>query len=920
MRSRRSITGNTVALILAAVLIAPGLSVLSAGTGNKSVSSSISIIWQGGRPSGRISVSDGNLEALSAFSGKVAAGKAGDFRFSSDGPCRLDLRIRGTATEYGRGRTVVTVGVEGRAFSVFLRDVRSEFPVYIPAYGTVVTTSEDRRSFAEIARAIGEAGGSTKIQRIEREPEESFEAAAAGTRQMSCPTWLGLSRDMRIFEVGERLESIQPRFHGIEVPLPEAGDKPVRYSFLMGRGWGVVDRIFRGLDEGTLPILRGKLEDDDVTYDLTAFSTLESKPLTPRNVRGTHFLVADGHGIGHMFTPGQQALYDSLLPGEMSADEETVLSLRLVASNNAAVPRYAFLRTVTPNLESDVWSFDGSRGFGVYRSGRVFSVSTLNGAPLAADEISILLRPGETAVLDVSLPHRPISVERASALAAASFPDRQAEARKYWEDKLAAGARIRLPEKRITEMVGAGLNHLDLVTYGLEPDGTLVPTIGIYTAIGSESSPIIQFMDSMGRHNEARRALMFFLDKQHDDGFIQNFGDYMLETGAALWSMGEHYRYTRDLEWVRAIEPKLVKACDYLMEWRRRNFREALRGRGYGLLDGKTADPEDPYRSFMLNGYAYLGMSRVAEMLAGVDPARSRTLRTEAEALKRDIRAALAEGLAKSPVIPLGDGTWCPTVAPWVESRGALILHTDGGRWFTHGTVPGRDSLLGPLYLVFQEVLDPRDPVSGFLLSFHGELMTKRNVAFSQPYYSRHPDIHLRRGEVKPFLKAYYSTVAALADRETYTFWEHFFHASPHKTHEEGWFLMQTRWMLYMERGDSLDLLAGAPRAWLEGGKTIDIRGAASYFGPVSLEVVSAPGANTISASVGCPVDRGLKRIRLRLPHPDGLKATSAQGGTYDPATETVLIEPFQGRAEVSLSFAPSAASVPAGGKTTSGT
>ena len=45
--------------------------------------------------------------------------------------------------------------------------------------------------------------------------------------------------------------------------------------------------------------------------------------------------------------------------------------------------------------------------------------------------------------------------------------------------------------------------------------------------------------------------------------------------------------------------------------------------------------------------------------------------------------------------------------------------------------------------------------------------------------------IHLRRGEVKPFLKAYYNAVASLADRQTYTFWEHYFHASPHKTHEE---------------------------------------------------------------------------------------------------------------------------------------
>jgi hypothetical protein len=129
--------------------------------------------------------------------------------------------------------------------------------------------------------------------------------------------------------------------------------------------------------------------------------------------------------------------------------------------------------------------------------------------------------------------------------------------------------------------------HLDLVAYGREPEGTLVPTTGVYTAIGSESSPIIQSMDSMGWHDEARRAATFFLDKQHQDGFIQNFGNYMLETGPVLWTLGEHYRYTRDDQWVKQIEPKLLKACEFMLRWRQRNMRDDLRGKGYGLMGAR---------------------------------------------------------------------------------------------------------------------------------------------------------------------------------------------------------------------------------------------------------------------------------------------------------------------------------------------
>ena len=301
------------------------------------------------------------------------------------------------------------------------------------------------------------------------------------------------------------------------------------------------------------------------------------------------------------------------------------------------------------------------------------------------------------------------------------------------------------------------------------------------------------------------------------------------------------------------------------------------------MLEGKTADPEDLFRSFMLNGYAYLGMARVAEMLESIDPAQSKRWRTEADALKRDIRTAAFETMGRSPVIPLANGAWCPTLPPWVEYRGPLSLYADGGLWFSHWSMMTRDSLLGPIYLIFQEVIDPNEPAATFLLNFHNDLMTTRNAAFTQPYYSRHPISHLRRGEVKPFLKAYYNTMASLADRQTYTFWEHYIGVSPHKTHEEGWFLMDTRWMLYMERGKGIDLLPGVPRSYLENGKHIELDKVATYFGPLSLSVTSALDQGRIRATVECQGDRKPAFVDLRIPHPQGRKAIRVEGGVYNP-------------------------------------
>jgi hypothetical protein len=410
------------------------------------------------------------------------------------------------------------------------------------------------------------------------------------------------------------------------------------------------------------------------------------------------------------------------LPGELDRDEETVLCLRVRAVNTAAVPRYAWFRAAWPSTagghtpQSEGYSLDPRTGFTVFPGGRVYAISRLDGVPVSSQEMAILVKPGEAATYELLLPHRPIAAERAASLARARFEERHAECRAYWQAKLTAAAQVQLPEPRLQEMIRAGLLHLDLVAYGREPDEPLAATIGLYAPIGSETAPIVQFMDSMGWHEEARRSLTYFLDKQHDDGFMQNFGGYMLETGAVLWSLGEHYRYTRDDAWVRSVEPKLAKAVRFILDWRARNRRDELKGKGYGMLEGKTADPNDPFRSFMLNGYHSLGLRRVAEMLRNVDPPESARLGREAEAFEADIRQGFWDAMARSPAVPLADGTWVPTLPPWVEHRGPLSLYADGGNWFTHGALPVRDSLLGPLYAVFQEVIEPRSTEATFAL------------------------------------------------------------------------------------------------------------------------------------------------------------------------------------------------------------
>ena len=819
---------------------------------------------------------------------------------------RWVVEVIGAKLGPGAPATRVTVRTRTDGFTFFLRDVTAGWPIWIPHFGVAVVPGADARDYGQIAEAIRSRGLQSELDRIAAEPEETFAGAAAGTRDQNSETWLGLSRDLRFFRVGYDLR--QGYFGYFQARYPDRGapqaDAPqgVEFGVMLGRGAGCEINIQRRLENGVLPILHVDQHDGAIAYHLTTFVTLEKSPLTAATLRGSHFLVADNFCCGHMHTEKDRAIVQAETEKETTGRaEETVLLLRIEAVNTGTTPHHAFLTALQPRSALPQQPYDGRRGLGRAAAGSVYAINRLNGQPMPQPEVAVLLAPGAKAVVEIAMPHQFLSEARAAALARFDFDQRHAECRAFWEQKLATAAAIEVPEPRVNEMLRAGLLHLDLISYGLEPRGTVAATIGVYSPIGSESSPIIQFYDSVGWPVLAGRSLQYFLDKQHANGFIQNFGGYMLETGAALWSLGEHYRYTRDEKWLRRIEPNLLRACEFLLAWRQRNQTPELVGKGHGLIEGKVADPEDPFRQFMLNGFACLGLQRVGEMLAKRKPRAAKRWAAAAAAWRTDIRKTLQQVMAESPVIPLGDGTWAPTAPAWAESRGPAALHVDGAPCNTHGTVTGRDSLIGPLYLILQEVVDAKEWLGECLLKTHHELFTLRNAGFSQPYYCRHDYAHVRRGEVAAFLKTYYTQFASLADRETYSFWEHYYGASPHKTHEEAWFLMQTRWMLWLEEGTTLRLLPAVPRAWLAEGKQITLRKVASYFGRLTLTVNSNVAAGRISAVVKFhDTARQPAQVRLRLPHPRGLKATRWVGGEYDPQTETVLL---RGGGKIVLEF-----------------
>jgi hypothetical protein len=881
---------------------------------------SLRILWKQYPVKGRIETVRCNLMKMVADSLSGSRIDAPDFELSQD-PCALTLTLDSLEGGTGTCEPTVTVWNDANPFTFRVRDVCKRYPIYIREYEVIVTAGDDPRPFEAIAAGILEANLPDAIGKLDREPEESFEEAVQGTFNFPSPTWLGISRDIRLFEVGyvgmptyENLfatthDYIKPRLGSWSVKRYKDLKTDYLLRYFIGRGVSCARDMKRSLEDGYLPILNTEFEDGKIHYSMQYFTTLEQSPLTSDNVEGTHYLVADANFSMYNHTPEQTREKEALWDTEMDFKEEVVLYFRVIAENKNPVPVYAFVEMPSP-IGPSVIRFDEETGLGTVEDEKVFMIYSVNGRPIPQKETAILIPPGEKAEYLFIIPHNPISVQRAQALQKHSYEKRLIECKAFWNEKLEKAMHLNLPEKRIEHMMKAGFIHLDLLCMGKEPDGPLAPNIGFYCPIGSESSPIVQYLAAVGRTDLSERAMNYFFAKQHEDGFIQNFKGYMLETGAVLWTAYLHFLYTGHTDWVRTQEEKIAKSADYLIAWADRNRREELRGRGYGMLEGKVADPEDPYHSYMLNAYAYAGLIGSANMLQKIGSAHRERISRGAAELKAHILTAFRKSVAESPVIPLGSGLWCPSAAPWPEYRGPLCISTDGGNFSTHGSITSRDSLLGPMYLLYLHVIEPKSTDADFLMRSFAELLYQRHTAFSQPYYSPHGLVNLRRGERKAFIKEFYNGFAGLADRHTYTFWEHFHLVSIHKTHEEAWFLMRCRNMLYTEIRDfkveendgqagktkdikpqeELCIMPGVPSAWFTSRKLLSVEGANTYYGSLSFSLEHEDSSDIVRIT-GRLEKRGdqAPRIRIRVPLPEGLRITSDHPG-FDIADDCELV------------------------------
>ncbi|HOK09765.1 MAG TPA: NPCBM/NEW2 domain-containing protein [Candidatus Hydrogenedens sp.] len=500
---------------------------------------------------------------------------------------------------------------------------------------------------------------------------------------------------------------------------------------------------------------------------------------------------------------------------------------------------------------------------------------------------------------------------------------------KYWENLCADSMKIDIPEPLLNNVIKASQVHCLIA--GRSEEDLIAPWIASmsYGPLESEAHSIVYGMDLMGWHEFSKKSLEYFISKYNDAGYLTT-GYTLMGTGWHLWTLAEHYRLTRDKEWLTKYADKLSRVCDWIMAQCEKTKK--MEGNGdkvpeYGLMPpGVGADWNRFAYRFAIQGHFCAGLNGVGSILKDINHPLADKYIEGAKDLNASILRAFEWNKERTPVLPLSNGRWILPYPPNLYTfgtSGEMFPGEDAGRSWAY------DVELGPHHLIPLGVLEPYSNDAEnivqhmedywflhsdywFAFSGEGDYPEEGNKqdpfnlgGFSkiQPYYTRIAETYAMRDEIKPFIRSYFNAIPSLLNTENLSFWEHFHNIGAwNKTHETGWFLVQTRKMFIREDKDVLWLAPFVPSYWLESGKQITITNADTYFGKVSYDLYSLDN-NEIDGNVYLKKDVDFSKIILRIRHPSNksikkVLVNATEYANWDTQSSVVYLFPTPSKIE----------------------
>ena len=510
----------------------------------------------------------------------------------------------------------------------------------------------------------------------------------------------------------------------------------------------------------------------------------------------------------------------------------------------------------------------------------------------------------------LAVPTVPLDPARTVAVSPAAYAEQRAHCVATWKALLGRGMAVEVPEPLVNHAWRSSLvQSFQLINHGQLRYSTGNQYDQIYAAEGSDA--VMALLD-WGYAPEVRRLIEPLFD----------FTRPGLELHQASFKLNNLVRYvwqTRDTSAVPQLRSRWETEIDRF-----------VRGRtGPGGLYPKErycGDIATPVQSLNVNTKAWRALRDFGALLAelGEAAAAGRYL-DDAAAFRPVVLQAIERAVDRSttpPFVPIALDGGEPAHQPILHYRiGAywniIIGYALGSGIFPPGSeaetwIPRYQEQHGGIFL-------------GLVKSGGAQFNFWTNDQRINPLYGvRYTLDTLRRDDPERALLSLYGLLAQGLTRQTFIGGEgctlvpvdaegRFFFCPPNSA-SSGYLLTTLRHLLVQDwdldddgRPDTLRLLFGTSRRWLEDGKSLRIERAPTAFGEVSVAVRSRLAAGEILAEVDLPARQRPARTLLRLRVPDGWRITGAQAGAVALAPDaqgTVDLSTLAGRQSLRFTVA----------------
>jgi hypothetical protein len=763
-------------------------------------------------------------------------------------------------------RTLVTLWNGTNVFTFKVDDLK-EGALFLPEYGAAVLPDHDHRDYSAVAKEIRRAGRATLYDRVTALPEQTWESAWNGMppkKSLICFV-LGIDGGRQKFRLdsdGDVFirwnDQFMKALPARDTPRIDLEKQPVHFRFGLP-----AQPAERHTEDDSIPTCITTWERDGVRTVQTAFAT---------SLDGTK---ADAP------PPAPDVCAVAMLRFDFTntTDDERRASLPITIRGGET---YDHLRIDGQGL---IWNGNQLRGQVI-----ADAIPTASSSHLYWSD-SLMPHGSKTVV--VKMPYLAlIEPAEATALAALDFERERKATGDYWRAVLNKSALLITPEPVLNDFYRAVPAHL-LINSEFDPGSNRrFARVGSmnYGNYGNESSMMVLDLDRRGYHREAAECLDAWLHYQGTVGLPGDFdskegvlygtagyesGGYNQHHGWILWTLAEHYRFTRDDVWLRRVAPGIVAAADWIIrETERTAGRHDL---GEGLLPaGDLEDIGDWWTWLSTSCYTWRGLDGAAWALEQMRHPDAPRIRAAADAYHKTLVDHFLAASARSPVVRLRDGTAVPQIPSYVQRRGRSF------GWIC-------ETLEGAIHLIITKAIDPKSIQAQWILKdYEDNLFLSNQYGYTLDDFDKYwfgrggmsmqacllldVEAYLYRDDVKQALRAMFNAIALNHFPDVHMNTEHAlpemgdWRGDHYKTSDEanacGWL----RDLFVREEGDMLLIGQAIPREWLKPGQKCGIENAATYFGKTSVVYHGGPGS--ITADLQGPTRNAPREIRVRFRAP----------------------------------------------------